>query len=137
MALTNFIKLSSEQIQTLQRQTAIPYFIYNEEISGIYGSTLLAELGSLIKYYEIYEKGSSFATEGSNGDYTPSQLRYKKIHSLIDKEARFLFAKTPDFWIDVEMDTELSQTQKQQIKQEQTILQNLVDAVIKENKVSS
>lgn len=137
MALTNFIKLSSDQIQTLQRQTGIPYFIYNDEISGIYGSALLAELGSLIKYYEIYEKGSSFATEGSNGDYTPSQLRYKKIHSLIDKEARFLFAKTPDFWIDVEMDTELSQTQKQQIKQEQTILQNLVDAVIKENKVSS
>lgn len=123
--------------QGLRKIFGIPQFIYKEELDGIYGSNVLAETRDLIKFYEVYERGTDFSAEGANGNYIPSDLRYKKIRSLIDKEARFLFAKTPDFWVDVEIDKEMSKAQKDQLRQEQTVLQNLVDAVLKENNMSS
>lgn len=138
MAIGTVIRLGLESaVQRFRDITSIPYFIYNEELSGIYGSAVRAELSELIKYYDIYDQGTEFTTEGSNGDYVSSQLRYKTIHTLIDKEARFLFAKKPDFWIDIDIDKEMSESQKTELKSQQTILQNYVDKVLQSNHISS
>ena len=79
----------------------LPSSLISEELEGLYGTEVLTELNSIIKLYEIYDKGAEFVPEGSNGDYTPSDLRYKEIRKLINREARFLFSKHPDIQIKV------------------------------------
>lgn len=74
----------------------IPRSLISEELSGLYGSQVLRELGEINKFYEIYKNGMEFPSEG-NIDYIPSDMRFKKTKTLIDKEARFMFSKRPDF----------------------------------------
>ena len=77
----------------------IPYALINREVSGN-AKDLLDELTQICKYYKVYKKGAQFTVEGSNGDYVPATLRYKLAASLIDKEARFLFAEPPDIVVE-------------------------------------
>lgn len=77
----------------------IPYALINREVSGN-TKDLLDELTQICKYYKVYKKGAQFTVEGSNGDYVPATLRYKLAASLIDKEARFLFAEPPDIVVE-------------------------------------
>lgn len=74
----------------------IPYALLNKEIDAGFSKDLQAELTEICGYYKTYKKGADFATEGSNGDYVAADLRYKMSYSLVNKEARFLFAETPD-----------------------------------------
>lgn len=76
----------------------IPRNLITEELSGVYGNALLAEFGEIIKYYNIYQWGADFPVVNSE-DFTPSDMHYKKIKGLIDKEARFMFAKSPDIFL--------------------------------------
>lgn len=77
----------------------IPYSLINAEIEGAAKDTL-DELTRICKYYRIYKKGADFAVEGSNGDYVPATLHYKVSASLVNKEARFLFAEPPTIQIE-------------------------------------
>ena len=79
----------------------VPYSLISTELEGLYGSQVLSEMAEIIGYYDVYEKGAGFKTEGSKGDYTPSDLKFKQASSLINKEARFLFSRSPDLWVDV------------------------------------
>ncbi len=73
----------------------IPKNLITDELGGLYGDTVLKEMGEIIKYYNIYENGAEFVKTTST-DYVPSDLHFKKIKTVIDKEARFMFAKTPE-----------------------------------------
>lgn len=73
----------------------IPKNLITEELNGIYSQTLLEEMGEIIHYYDVYENGVDFPVNSK--DFVPSSLHYKKINSIINKEARFMFAKSPDF----------------------------------------
>lgn len=75
----------------------IPRSLIIDELSGIYGNSVLAEMGEIVKYYNVYDNGADFAVSAE--DYIPSKLRFKKIRALIDKEARFMFAKPLDIKI--------------------------------------
>ena len=108
----------------------IPNNLITTELEGLYGKELLAEMAEIIKCYEIYEKGAGFNTEGTNGDYVPSDVRFKIIKSLVDKQARFLFSKKPDFTI---VPQEVESYNKEAISN----MQNLVDAVMKDNRITS
>lgn len=77
----------------------IPYSLINAEIDGTAKDTL-DELTRICRYYRIYKKGADFAVEGSNGDYVPADLHYKLSASLVNKEARFLFAEPPTIQIE-------------------------------------
>ncbi len=79
-------------------ESFIPKSMITEELSGLYGSAVLTELAEINLLYDIYRHGRDFPAE-SNGDYVPSDMRYKKVKTLIDKEARFMFSKCPDFVI--------------------------------------
>lgn len=107
----------------------VPYSLITTELEGLYGSQVLSEMAEIIKYYEVYEQGASFTTEGSKGDYTPSDLRFKQASSLINKEARFMFSKSPDLWVDVPHDGK----DKEPMTKANTILQNLIDQVMMKN----
>lgn len=124
----------SNAMQTFSNLTAnsIPTSLITEEISGIYGSQLLHELEELITLYQHYDEGIEFLTEGSNGDYIPSDLRYQRAASLINTEARFLFAKHPDIKVEIPYEAG-NATAREAAQNAMTIYQHLLDKVIKEN----
>ena len=107
----------------------VPMALISAEMEGLYGSQVLAEMKDIIGYYDVYEKGAAFQTEGSKGDYTPSDLKFKQAASLVNKEARFLFSHPPDLWVDVPA----RDADKEKAKEDNTVLQTLIDNVMERN----
>lgn len=108
----------------------IPYALINAEVGGATKDTL-DELTRICKYYKVYKKGASFTVEGTNGDYVPAKLKYKMAASLINKEARFLFAEPPD--ITVEQKGDVGKT-TDDAKNALTVLNDLVKTILDKNK---
>ena len=79
--------------------TAIPIALLKAESSRD-SAELAADFEQIEKYYSIYKKGATFQVEGASDDYIPADLRYKMSTSLINKQARFLFAEPPDILIE-------------------------------------
>lgn len=107
----------------------IPYNMVSNEIEGE-SKNIQAELTEIRQFYEIYKKGSEFTVEGTNGDYIAANLRYKMAASLINKEARFLFAETPDIIVDAKGDIgKVTQETKDML----TSYQDLIDTILTKN----
>ena len=98
----------------------IPYAVLDDDISGTLREDFFHELGKIKKFYQIYKKGMDFVTDGSNGDYVPSQLRFKKAAVLINKEARFMFSTPIDFYVNQD------QNETDEQKANNTILNNFL-----------
>lgn len=78
-----------------------PHFVINREIkSGT--SDYVRKMQEIKQNYYNYKKGVDFIFEGTNGDYIPSNMKFKQIKTLIDKEARFMFSQMPDINIESE-----------------------------------
>lgn len=108
----------------------IPYALINAEVGGSTKDTL-DELTEICKYYKVYKKGASFTVEGTNGDYVPAKLKYKMAASLINKEARFLFAAPPDITVEPKGDVgKITQSAKDAL----TVMNDLVKTVLDVNK---
>lgn len=108
----------------------IPYSLINAEISGA-AKDVLDELTQICKYYKIYKKGAAFTVEGSNGDYIPATLRHKMAASLINKEARFLFAEPPDITVESKGDVgKITEDAKNAL----TVMNDLIKTVLDKNK---
>ena len=108
----------------------IPYALINAEVSGATKDTL-DELTQICKYYKVYKKGASFTVEGTNGDYVPAKLNYKMAASLINKEARFLFAEPPDITIEPKGDVgKITEEAKNAL----TVMNDLVKTILDANK---
>lgn len=107
----------------------IPYALINAEVSGAAKDTL-DELTQICKYYKVYKKGASFTVEGTNGDYVPAKLNYKMAASLINKEARFLFAEPPDITVEPKGDVgKITEDAKNAL----TVMNDLVKTVLDKN----
>ena len=117
---------STEVISAFNR---IPYSLINQEATRP-ARDLLAEFTEIARDYKVYEKGASFFTEGSNGDYTPSNMHYKMSASLVDKEARFLFAEAPDISV---TDSSDSTKPSEDAKQVLDNINGMLQAIFKEN----
>lgn len=106
----------------------VPYALLNSEIEGSTKNTL-DELTEICGYYKIYKKGASFNVEGSNGDYIPANLNYRTSSSLINKEARFLFAEAPDIKAEPKGDIgAVSEEAKNSITALNDLLKTVLDA---------
>lgn len=103
--------------------TQIPYNVISKDIPEYLKSDFYQELGEILDYYCTYKKGADFSIEGTNGDYVASDVKYKKAKDLIDKEARFLFAHTPDFFINK------NTAKSEQEKAQATIANNFITKV--------
>lgn len=108
----------------------IPYSLMNAEIEGN-ASDVLREFGEIVGCYKAYEKGIEFLVEGTQGDYVAANLRYKKVATLINKEARFLFGEKPD--INIKADGDVGKI-TEEAKNNLTTMQNMVDKILKSNK---
>lgn len=108
----------------------IPYALINAEVAGSAKDTL-DELTQICGYYKVYKKGASFTVEGTNGDYVPAKLKYKMAASLINKEARFLFAVPPDITVEPKGDVgKITQDAKDAL----TVMNDLVKTILDTNK---
>lgn len=107
----------------------IPYALISKEVSGATKETL-DEFTEICKYYKVYKKGSSFNVEGTNNDYVPAKMKYRVAASLINKEARFLFAEPPDIKVEAKGDVgKVSQEAKDAL----TVLNDLLKTVFEKN----
>lgn len=131
--------MASEEAKVIQAENStevlaafnrIPYALINAEIGGSTKDTL-DELTQICKYYKVYKKGASFTVEGTNGDYIPAKLKYKMAASLINKEARFLFAAPPDITVEPKGDVgKITQSAKDAL----TVMNDLVKTVLDANR---
>lgn len=115
-------------IMYIKNYIDIPTNILEQELNSYRAFT--TDFEKVKRYYEIYHKGSIFVPTESKGDYVPSQISFKKAANLINKEARFMFAKTPEVKVSSTVDNAESSPQ---IKEEITIFQSLIDKVLKAN----
>lgn len=107
----------------------IPQSLVYAELDGLYGSTVLRDMHQIIQLYDVYDKGADYVAEAK--DYTPADLKFKYARSILDKEARFLFSRTPDFYVDVEPGD--TKAQKKIAKNASVVYQTLVDRVLATN----
>lgn len=114
------VDMSDEYIYSFPR---VPYFLIDGEVSDDKREKYFDDFAKTIKLYGIYERGNKFIAEGSNLDYVPSDLRYKKSAMIMNKEARFLFSNTPSFNVNVD-DVSSKYTD------ENTIMQKFLDKVL-------
>lgn len=107
----------------------IPYALIREE-SGEDATEVLEEIREICKYYKVYKRGKSFNVEGTNGDYVPARLRYKMAATLVNKEARFLFAEQPDIIVEQKGDLEqISEDSKKSL----TVMNELLQTILSKN----
>lgn len=116
--------------EVLTAYSRIPYALINSEIEGD-AKDVLDDLTQICRYYKIYKEGKDFTVEGTNGDYVPATLHYKMVASLIDKEARFLFAESPDVKIEAKGDVgKVSEESKDAL----TTLNDVIKTIMDENR---
>lgn len=113
-------------VEVTKALASFPYFVLKNEITAGY-NLYTKELLEIKQNYLDYKKGAEFYTEGSSGDYQPSDIRFKIAKTLIDKEARFMFSQTPDVFI---QSVDTGQTAMKQVEQYQI----LIDKVLKDKK---
>lgn len=111
------------------KRLKIPQNLVYAELDGLYGSTVLRDMREIINLYDVYEKGADYITEAK--DYTPADLKFKYARSILDKEVRFLFSKTPDFFVDV--DPGEGKEQKAAALEASNIYQILINNVLSKN----
>jgi hypothetical protein len=105
----------------------IPYGVLDEDIFGTLKGEFFQELGEIKHYYDVYNSGNEFVAEGTNGDYVPSNVRYKKIRKIINDEARFMFS-TP---LDIIVNKNANNSEQQ--KEENTIVNKFIKKVLTKN----
>lgn len=119
---------AANSTEVLTAFSRIPYALLNQEVEGN-TQDVLAEMTEICKYYKVYKRGMDFTVEGSNGDYVPATLRYKMAASLINKEARFLFAESPDVIVDAKGDVgQVSKEAKDELTNWNDLLKSVLDA---------
>lgn len=123
------VREAEKSTEVLTAFNRIPYALINAEVSGSTKETL-DEFTQICKYYKVYKKGADFTVEGSNGDYVPATLKYKLVASLINKEARFMFAEPPD--IKVEAKGDVGKT-TEDARNSLTIMNDLVKTILDAN----
>lgn len=114
------------------RTLNIPSSLIKAELEGLYGSNVLQDMQKIIQLYDAYDNGVNYVRE-LQADYTPADLRYKTSRALLDKEARFMFSKVPDFWVDVALGD--TAEDRRNAKDAATVYQTLVDNVLEENHI--
>ena len=104
----------------------IPYFMIEQDLVDVGREDYYNEAQEIIENYVKYETGADFSTEGGDGSYVPSQLDFTKSSTIMNKEARFLFANPPSFNVNID-------DVKGELKEQNTIIQDYLDKVLEKN----
>lgn len=98
-----------------------PHFVINREMKEGTGE-YINEMKAILQNYYDYKIGADFIPEGTKGDYVPSDIRFKNIKSLIDKEARFMFSQMPDVNIE-----SVNVSDAEQIEPYRVVIQRVIE----------
>lgn len=109
----------------------IPYSILDNDLTLTLRNEFFAELSEIKKAYEVYDKGSKFLAEGSNGDYVPMSVRFRKARNIINQIARFMFSQK----IDIIVNKDNNGTDEE--KEANTIVNEFVQKVLNKNSFCS
>lgn len=109
----------------------IPGSLIKTELEGLYGSNVLQDMRNIIQLYDVYNNGASFVVDKGK-DFVPADLRFKIAKSIINKMARFMFSKTPDFYVDTPMSENSAEQDANQ--KAASVYQTLIDRVLQHNK---
>lgn len=122
--------MNKEISKAASRVLNIPNSLITAELEGLYGGNVLQDMYEIINLYDVYEKGADFSPEGGQ-DYTPAKLKHKKTKSLINKEVRFLFSKSPDFFVDTPITDNKAENDRN--KAASSTYKQLIDTVLEKN----
>lgn len=144
------IQADSASILYSRLRWNLPMQVIQNEVNGLYGAQLTQELSELIELYNIYDEGAA-PRKKQTEDYIPSDTNIKKIRTLINKEARFMFSNPPTYQVTV-LRSEEDDTERQislldgideddlrkdnpeaNVKKDETAIQRLLDKVLKKN----
>ena len=123
----------TENAEAIKAYREIPYALLREEAGNSF-DMIQQEFNDICKYYKIYKRGKEFIPEGSNGDYVPAKMKYKMAYSLINKEARFLFANQPDIVINPKGDVGVDLVDNKEML---TNMNDLITTVLAKNSFSN
>lgn len=126
-------ELMTENPEAIMVYREIPYSLIREEDEKGY-KMIEREFNDICMYYKIYKRGKEFIPEGTNGDYVPAKMKYKMAYSLINKEARFLFANQPDIVVNPKGDVGDDLVKN---KQALTNMNDLITTVLSRNSFSN
>lgn len=87
--------VSADVITRQMKEFAYTQSLIQSELNGIFGSETLRDMKEILMLYTIYEKGAEFNPDSTSGDYVPADHKFRQIAALINKEARFMFSKSP------------------------------------------
>lgn len=119
---------NNNAVNVITAYTQIPYAVFATELAGNLKNDFNVEIAQIMSYYAAYDKGAEFNSEGANGDYAPSDLRYKKVKDLIDKESRFLFSVPPSFTVNPNV-SGMSEEEKEKNSQLNAFLQDVLEKI--------
>ena len=109
----------------------IPYSLISKELDN--NSGVKSELNQISALYDIYTNGSDFNVDNT-GDYVPSSLKFRKVHNLINKEARFLFGNMPYIVVNPQGDTT---DNSEELTNNLTNIQNMLGNIFDDNMMES
>lgn len=66
------------------------------ELSGLYGQTVLRDIGNIIRLYEFYDGRGQDWPLPKGLDYKPTKKRVNLVKKLIKREAEFMFGRAPE-----------------------------------------
>lgn len=119
-------EMLAEDYDRVSAYASIPYFLFDDEFGETVRKDFFAEFSQIMWLYNVYKAGMKFLPEGSNADYVPSKLRFRKAAMIMNKEARFLFSNPPTFNVnrnDVDG----------RFKEKNAVVQGFLDKVLEKN----
>lgn len=99
--------------------------LINTEMTGIFGSSLLRDMASILKLYDVYNRGAQFTADAS-ASASAANLNYRYAKTLIDREARFLFSNVPDITLKPRGGAALAENKKASFSAAQAYLKDVL-----------
>ena len=122
----NYIDENIDRLSYINKN--IPFSILSD-VDKMSNGMFQKELTQIYNYYLVYEKGAEFSFDDLNGGYIPSDLKYKKTRTIVNKEARFMFSNPPS--IEISGNEYVNQTEEEKEKLES--LDAYIKKVLKDN----
>lgn len=97
-----------------------------QELTGPYGPDYAWKINLIQHWYETYLLGASFPTDDEDEDFTPAELRSKKVKRLIDQQAEFMMSLPPEIKITTDAQTDAD-------KDNENDLQTYIDRIFADN----
>ena len=106
--------------------------IITQELSGLYGQTVLKEMNEVIKLYDFYEGKGQVWDIAEKLDYIPSKITTNYTKKLIKDEARFMFGRMPEFKFKALLQTE-DKEKKQALDKVLSQLEDQINKILSDN----